>query len=458
MGNYVLAVAGSKGGVGKTTTSINLGACFASAGYKTVVVEADLAMANVADFIDFDANLNEAQTVLDVLAGDASVVDVAYEIDDCLSVVPSGTDLDQYESVDVDRLESALEHLWWHYNVVIIDTPAGMGDEVLKPIELADEILLISTPRVSSIRNTHTTKEVAQRTGTDIRGLVLTKSGTGASPGADRIAKFLDLDLLGHVPEDDAVPHSQDQGKPVVEYAPRSGAALAYEMIASQLIDSIDVTEGRATEGGATAESETTNRGGNAPPEPSQSGTDVGTTPHDSAGNEPAASAAVSNGRRRSSQDGNTTTPTDARTPDADETDVDSTGEPESGGSDDANYRFGDRGTGSSSAEAESERDNGDSPEENRDRTVDGETRDSDESNESSGQDAPSSGSASQADDESSVRADDTRHDEQGQPATDGSGSESDVAVETDDTERSEDDETEGEHSLVDRLRSAFRT
>jgi septum site-determining protein MinD len=250
-GNYVLTVAGSKGGVGKTTTSINLGACFVAAGYETVVVEVDLAMANLVDFVDIEMDPGEDETLDDVLADNTPVVDAVYDVGDSLSVVPSSPDLDRYGAVDIDRLEQALEHLWWHYDIVVLDTPAGAGEAVARPVAFADETLLVSTPRVSSVRNTRNTKAIVERAGTDVCGLVLTKSGTGASPGAERVAEFLDLDLLGHVPEDDAIPFSQDRGEPVVDHAPHSGAAIAYRKIASQLVESVETRADRtpASEG-----------------------------------------------------------------------------------------------------------------------------------------------------------------------------------------------------------------
>ncbi|MBV0923706.1 cell division ATPase MinD [Halomicroarcula limicola] len=235
--NHVYTVAGAKGGVGKTTTSINLGASLAAAGRSTVAVELDLAMANLVDFLELDIDVRTATTLHDVLAGEAEVKSAIYETEAGLAVVPSGTDLDGYAETDLDRLSEVVETLRWHYDAVILDTPAGLSEETVRPMQLADETLLVSTPRVASIRNARNTKELAERVDTDVRGLVLTKSGTGASPGADRISEFLDVELLGHVPEDDAVPHSQDAGRPVAVNAPQSGAAIAYRRIARQLVE-----------------------------------------------------------------------------------------------------------------------------------------------------------------------------------------------------------------------------
>ena len=235
--NHVYTIAGAKGGVGKTTSSINLGTLLAEAGYSTVVVEMDLAMANLVDFLDIDIDTDEDPTFHDVLAGEAPVTEAMYETDIDLSIVPSGTTLEGYADTDLDRLPGIVETLRWHHDIVLLDTPAGLSEETIQPLKLADDVLLISTPRVASIRNVSNTKELAERIDVPVRGLILTKSGTGASPGADEIAEFLEVELLGHVPEDDAVPHSQDAGTPVVRNAPSSGAAIAYERISEQLVD-----------------------------------------------------------------------------------------------------------------------------------------------------------------------------------------------------------------------------
>ncbi|MFW5958606.1 MAG: AAA family ATPase [Natronomonas sp.] len=230
------AVAGAKGGVGKTTTSINLGSEFHRAGLDVIVVELDLAMANLVDFLDFDIEVESDVTFHEVLAGDSPIDRAIYAVEDGPDVLPSGTSLDGYSNTDLGRLPAVLDELQDRYDVVIVDTPAGLSRETIRPLELADEILLVSTPRMSAVRNADNTIDVAGRVGTDVTGIVLTKSGTGASPGGQKIADFLDLDLLGHVPDDDAIPLSQDAGRPVVEFEPSSPAATAYGDIARELL------------------------------------------------------------------------------------------------------------------------------------------------------------------------------------------------------------------------------
>lgn len=235
IGAYVIA--GAKGGVGKTTTAINIGAVAASNGYDTVVVELDLPMANVVDLVTLDADIQSPTTLYDVLTDEASIGQAVYETHSGLSVVPSGTSVEGYAETDISYLAGAHDWLTEEFDLVIYDTPAGLSRETVVPVRLADGMVLVSSPRVASVRNAQNTGTLADRCDTTVAGLVLTKAGTGKSPDAERIAEFLDVTLLGHVPEDDAVSHSQDHGKPVVVHAPQSDAAIAYYQITGQLVD-----------------------------------------------------------------------------------------------------------------------------------------------------------------------------------------------------------------------------
>jgi septum site-determining protein MinD len=233
MNGRVLAVAGAKGGVGKTTTSLNLAAALGADGRAVVVVEADLAMANAVDFLDVE--VGERPSLHEVLAGQAGVETAIYPAPGGFDLVPSGTSLEGFMDADVQRFPRVIEQLRGRYDAVVIDTGAGVSQETVVPTGAADATILVSTPRVASVRDADKTMSVAQRAGAPVGGVVLTKSGTGRSPPAERIAQFLDTDLLGHVPQDPAVPKSQDAGIPVVANAPDSDAAVAYREIAAEL-------------------------------------------------------------------------------------------------------------------------------------------------------------------------------------------------------------------------------
>jgi septum site-determining protein MinD len=252
----VFAVASAKGGVGKTTTSINLGTALAAQGRDVVVVELDLAMANVVDFLSLDFDDGADPSMHDVLAGDVPVTAALYDAPGGATVAPSGTALNALGAIDMNNLPDAIETLRDRFDVVVLDTGAGVNSATTTAVSAADETVLVSTPRVASVRDTEKTRTIVEQRGGDVAGLVLTQDGTGSSPGSDRLAGFLEVPLLCTVHQDASIHESQDAGVPVVERLPDSEAARAYVDGAAALAESR--LEADASEEPAPVESETT--------------------------------------------------------------------------------------------------------------------------------------------------------------------------------------------------------
>ena len=118
MDAYVCTIAGSKGGVGRTTTAINIGTVFEEGGYEAVLVDADLGMANVVKK---------------------------------LAVDPDAT------------LHDVLEELRERFDVVLIDTSPTLSHELAVPLGLADGTLLVSTPDSVALTDAGRTTDLADR-------------------------------------------------------------------------------------------------------------------------------------------------------------------------------------------------------------------------------------------------------------------------------------------------------
>lgn len=224
MGGYVCTVAGGNGGVGKTTTAINLGAAFADRGYETVIVDADLAMPNVAELLGI-----EVETCLhDVLAGSATISETLTDIEG-LTIIPGESSLDAYADADPNKLPKVVNTLRRTYDLVVIDTAAGLSTETTVPLGLADGVILVTTPDHVSLTDTGKTGTLAEMVDSPILGALLVRATT-ETPIADIDAEF-DFPLLGGIPEDFEAVGTE----PLVTQTPDSPAAGAYRDLADEL-------------------------------------------------------------------------------------------------------------------------------------------------------------------------------------------------------------------------------
>lgn len=231
----MLAIASAKGGVGKTTSSINLAAALAMAGRSVAVVEADLGMANVLDFLNIDINPEVDPTLHDVLQGTVDANNAIYPAPGGFDVVPCGVSLDSHAKTDPSALRPAVAQLADSYDRLLIDTGVGLRYETVLPLAIADGVVLISSPRVAAIRDTKKTKELALEAGGTPAGLILARSGTGSAPPPERLAAFIDLQLFGYIPDDETVQVAQDAGEPVLVFEATSPAARAYKETAERV-------------------------------------------------------------------------------------------------------------------------------------------------------------------------------------------------------------------------------
>jgi septum site-determining protein MinD len=229
MAGTVLAVASGKGGVGKTTTAINLAVALGTSETPAVVLDADLGMPNVGAFLGIDPEV----TLHDVLAGESEIDAAIVESDAGVDVVPGSPGLEDFADADPDALDSVLESLRERYRHVVVDTGGGLSYEAVSPIELADSVVLVTTPLPAAIADAERTTQVADRLGVPVAGVVVTRANEDTDP--ESIAAELDVELLGRVAFDPRVRESAADGTPIVAAAPDSQPASAYRRIASTL-------------------------------------------------------------------------------------------------------------------------------------------------------------------------------------------------------------------------------
>lgn len=232
MSTRVIAVTGGKGGVGKSTTTINLGVSLRMDGYSVALVDADVEMPNLVEML----GMEPGRTLHDVLSGRATPREALQELGPRFAVMPGDPGLSGYASIEPERLDMVVTVLGDVFDYILLDTGAGLSYDDLFPLGLADEILLVTSPDPAAVENAKRTQAFVRRLGRQVRGVVVTKTD---GPLDSSILEAFDAPLVGVIPDDPAVKRSTAVGKPLELSAPDSPAAEAYRRLEATMTDGV---------------------------------------------------------------------------------------------------------------------------------------------------------------------------------------------------------------------------
>lgn len=239
----VIAVTSGKGGVGKTNVSVNLATSFAAQGQRTLLLDADLGLANV----DVLLGLTPKFTLADVVAGRCSLADTLLEGPRGLQVVPAASGKRHMAELDPGQhvgLVYAFSDFDRPLDVMVVDTAAGIADGVLTFCQAAQDAIVVVCDEPASITDAYALIKVLSRERGVSRVQVLANMVRSANEGRqlfDKLARvserFLDVTLnyLGCVPHDDWLRRAVQRQQPVVEAYPSSPSASALREIAQRI-------------------------------------------------------------------------------------------------------------------------------------------------------------------------------------------------------------------------------
>jgi flagellar biosynthesis protein FlhG len=149
-----ISVASGKGGVGKTSFSINLAVALSQKGYNTFLLDADMGMANV----DILMNLRSKYTIKDIIDNDINILETVLQGPGGVNVIPGGSGFKDLANIDIwkfNKLINSFNDLEKFADFVIIDTGAGIANNVINFLLASNEVLVITTPEPHSITDAY---------------------------------------------------------------------------------------------------------------------------------------------------------------------------------------------------------------------------------------------------------------------------------------------------------------
>ena len=234
----VIVITSGKGGVGKTTTTANIGAGLSRFDKKVVVIDTDLGLRNLDVVMGLENQI--VYNLVDVIEGtcrlkQALIRDKRYEN---LYLLPSAQTKDK-SSVSPGQMKKLTAQLRDEFDYILLDCPAGIEQGFQNAIAGADRALVVTTPEVSAIRDADRIiglleSNQLRRISLIINRIRMDMVKRGDMMSVDDVTEILSVPLIGAIPDDEQVVIGTNQGEPVIGLA--SHAGKAYENICKRIM------------------------------------------------------------------------------------------------------------------------------------------------------------------------------------------------------------------------------
>ncbi|SHE53085.1 septum site-determining protein MinD [Desulforamulus putei] len=235
----VIVVTSGKGGVGKTTTTANLGMGLASHGKKVCLVDADIGLRNLDVVLGLENRI--VFDIVDVTSGVCRIRQALIKDKRCegLHLLPAAQTKDK-TAVNPDQMKELCEELRKEFDYVIIDCPAGIEQGFKNAIAGADKAIVVTTPEVSAVRDADRIIGLLEAAELREPKLIINRYrpkmvNRGDMMSIDDMNEILAIDLLGVVPEDEQVVVTTNKGETVVRDE-KSQSGQAYRNITRRIL------------------------------------------------------------------------------------------------------------------------------------------------------------------------------------------------------------------------------
>ena len=237
MESNVTVVTSGKGGVGKTTTSANVGTGLAKLGKKVCLIDTDIGLRNLDVVMGLENRI--VYNLVDVVEGNCRVKQalIRDKRHPGLYLMPSAQTKDK-SAVSPGQMIKIIEYLKEQFDYIILDCPAGIEQGFQNAIAGAERALVVTTPEVSAIRDADRIIGLLEANGFEKMDLIINRLRTdmvkrGDMMSAADVVDILGIPLIGIVPDDENVVVATNQGEPLV--GSDAPAGMAYSNVVSRI-------------------------------------------------------------------------------------------------------------------------------------------------------------------------------------------------------------------------------
>ncbi|MBF0132999.1 MAG: MinD/ParA family protein [Magnetococcales bacterium] len=240
---HTLAVTSGKGGVGKTLLTVNLAIQYARQGFKVLIIDADMGLAN----IDVVLRLSPKHTIQDVLIGEMTLDEVAVPGPFGITVLPAASGVAELSTLTEQQKLSLMDHIDnWNaeFDVVLVDTGAGISSNVRFFVLAVERIMVVATPDPASIADAYALMKVMFNTHRVTQFDLVVNQVRTASEAKDvyrRISSVaathlnIGLTFAGYIPHDPLLAQSVRNGEQVSERFPEAPASQSFKELSDNI-------------------------------------------------------------------------------------------------------------------------------------------------------------------------------------------------------------------------------
>ena len=234
----IITVTSGKGGVGKTTSTANLGTALAKDGMRTLVIDTDIGLRNLDVVMGLENRV--VYDVVDIIEGRCKPKQAMIKSRtlDNLFLIPAAQTRDK-DSITPEQMKQLVLELKKDFDFILIDCPAGIESGFKNAIAGADEAIIVTTPEVSAVRDADRIVGLLAANEMYEPKLILNRvrmdmMQRGDMMSIEDVLDILNIDLLGVVPDDESIIISTNKGESVLDMS-KSTASQAYFNIAKRM-------------------------------------------------------------------------------------------------------------------------------------------------------------------------------------------------------------------------------